>query len=128
MLIFYFLGAIALWLGIASLRSGFQFSKFVQGELARPLPDFTPPVTVIAPCRGLDQGFSENLEALFQQNYPSYEIIFVSDRADDPALSALSEIRARRETHSSPKSKIVIAGPARESGQSASCHRRSRLS
>ena len=114
MLIFYFLGAIALWLGIASLRSGFQFSKFVQGELARPLPDFTPPVTVIAPCRGLDQGLSENLEALFQQNYPSYEIIFVSDRADDPALSALSKIRAR---HASPKSKIVIAGPARESGQ-----------
>lgn len=117
MLVFYFLGAIALWLGIGSLRNGIQFSRYVHRQLALPLSDFTPNVTVIAPCRGLDQGLTANIEALFEQDYPAYEIIFVSDQTDDPALSVVNEVRARRQEISNPTTKLVIAGPARDAGQ-----------
>ncbi|HKZ81313.1 MAG TPA: glycosyltransferase [Pyrinomonadaceae bacterium] len=117
MLVFYFLGAIALWLGIGSLRNGIQFSRYVRRELAQPPPDFTPTVTIIAPCRGLDQGLTRNIEALFEQDYPAYEIIFVTDRSDDPALSVIDEVRKCRKEAHSPATRVVIAGPASDSGQ-----------
>ncbi|HUS13327.1 MAG TPA: hypothetical protein VMZ30_22845, partial [Pyrinomonadaceae bacterium] len=78
MLIFYFFAAIVIWLGILSLRSGLGFARYVRRETAHPLPDFTPVVSVIAPCRGLEDGLRENIAALFQQNFPAYEIIFVT--------------------------------------------------
>ena len=70
MIFFYFFAAIVIWLGILSLRGGFSFAAYVRRETARPLPDFTPFVSVIAPCRGLEDGLSENLTALFEQDYP----------------------------------------------------------
>ena len=91
MLVFYFFAAIVIWLGILSLRNGFSFAAYVRREIARPLPDFAPFVSVIAPCRGLEDGLRENIAALFQQNYPAYEIIFVTDRADDPALGVIEK-------------------------------------
>ena len=61
MLVFYFFAAIVIWLGVLSLRSGFDFAAYVRGESARPLPDFTPFVSVIAPCRGLEDGLRETI-------------------------------------------------------------------
>src|SRR5439155_9765612 len=82
MLVFYFFAAIVIWLGVLSLRGGLSFANYVRREAARPLPDFTPFATVIAPCRGFEDGLRENIAALFQQDYPRYEIVFVTDRAD----------------------------------------------
>jgi ceramide glucosyltransferase len=120
MLVFYFFAAIVIYLGILSLRSGFSFAAYVRRELARPLPEFTPFVSVIAPCRGLEDGLRENLTALFQQNYTAYEIIFVSDRSDDPALRVIDEISssvANAEASSTPATQCVVSGPATDSGQ-----------
>jgi cellulose synthase/poly-beta-1,6-N-acetylglucosamine synthase-like glycosyltransferase len=45
----------------------------------------SPPfATVIVPIRGLDQGLQENIAAIFSQDYPAYEVIFVSDDEKDP--------------------------------------------
>jgi cellulose synthase/poly-beta-1,6-N-acetylglucosamine synthase-like glycosyltransferase len=115
MLIFYAFSAIVIWLGILSLRSGFDFAAYVRRETVRPLPDFTPFVSVIAPCRGLEDGLRENLSALFRQDYPRYEIIFVTDRASDSSLSAVEEVR--RVEAASVASRIVIAGDAVGCGQ-----------
>ncbi len=122
MLVFYFFAAIVIWLGILSLRSGFSFSAYVRQEIARPRPDFAPFASVIAPCRGIDEGFYENIAELFNQAYPSYEIIFVTDRADDPALDVIETVReqvAACAWHevSYPVTKCVVAGPASDSGQ-----------
>jgi cellulose synthase/poly-beta-1,6-N-acetylglucosamine synthase-like glycosyltransferase len=116
MVVFYFFAAIVIWLGLLSLRSGFHFSAYVRGETARPFPDFTPFVSVIAPCRGLEDGLRENISALFQQNYPSYEIIFVTDRADDSSLSVVAEI-CRAKSAERFSSQIAIAGDAIGCGQ-----------
>jgi ceramide glucosyltransferase len=121
MLTYYAFALIVIWLGILSLRNGFSFSAYVRREIARPLPDFTPFVSVIAPCRGLEDGLRENIAALLQQNYPAYEIIFVTDQADDPALGVIEEVReeirhASRDAEY-PVTQFVVAGPATESGQ-----------
>jgi ceramide glucosyltransferase len=117
MLIFYFFAAIVIWLGILSLRSGFNFAAYVRREIARPLPDFNPFASVIAPCRGLEDGLRENIAALFQQSYPPYEIIFVTDRADDPALAVVKEVINTESTCAPVSARIVIAGDAMDCGQ-----------
>ncbi len=114
---FYFLAAISIWLGLVSLRGGVRFVRYLQVEVAKECPEFTPFVTVFAPCRGVDNGLKENITAIFAQDYPQFEIIFVSDRADDPALALIEEARRSFKKKFGPMMRIVIAGPATDSGQ-----------
>jgi len=117
MLAFYFLAAIVIWLGIISLRGGLRFAAYVRSEASKPLADFTPYVSVFAPCRGLEGGLEENINALFRQDYPAYEIIFVSDRADDPALGLIRKLINDQGHTNRVSTKIIIAGAATDSGQ-----------
>jgi cellulose synthase/poly-beta-1,6-N-acetylglucosamine synthase-like glycosyltransferase len=117
MAVFYFFAAIGIWLGFLSLRGGLSFAAYVRRETERPLADFTPFVSLIAPCRGLEDGLEENLKALFQQDYPNYEILFVTDRADDPSLTMFAAIREGEEDAEQLSSRIVIAGKAIDRGQ-----------
>lgn len=114
---FYFIAAIALWLGLLSLRRGVRFVRYLQAELGRELPDFTPFLTVFVPCRGLDDGLKENISALFIQDYPSFEIIFVSDRRDDPAFRVIEEARRSFAEETGPLIRTIVAGQAIDSGQ-----------
>jgi ceramide glucosyltransferase len=123
MLVFYSFAAIVIWLGILSVRGGKRFADYVRLNTARSLPDYTPFVSVIAPTRGLDQGLQENLTALFQQEYPDYEIIFVTDEESDASLSVIEEVKrlvasASQRSHEKRISvRVVIAGAAVDSGQ-----------
>jgi cellulose synthase/poly-beta-1,6-N-acetylglucosamine synthase-like glycosyltransferase len=117
MAVFYFFAAIVIWLGLLSLRSGLSFAAYVRRETARPLADFTPFVSVIAPCRGLEDGLRENISTLFQQDYPAYEIILVTDSADDASLSLMKEVIEVEGAGEHVQARIVIAGEAVNSGQ-----------
>jgi ceramide glucosyltransferase len=112
-LLFYLAAAVVIWLGILSLRNGFSFASYVKGEVAQPLPDYTPFASVIAPTRGLDQGLRENISPLLNQNYPNYEIIFVTDQPADPSILVIEEVRRGK----SGSSRVVFAGDAYDSGQ-----------
>jgi len=94
MLLYYFLVVIAIWLGLLSLRGGLRFAAYVRRELGAPLSDYTPFVSVIAPFRGVEEGLWQNFAALFQQDYPAYQIIFVTDSPDDAALSLLHQLQS----------------------------------
>jgi cellulose synthase/poly-beta-1,6-N-acetylglucosamine synthase-like glycosyltransferase len=117
MLVFYFFAAIVIWLGVLSFRGGLRFAAYVRRETARPLPGFTPFVSVIAPCRGLEDGLLENISALIEQEYPDYEIVFVTDRADDPALSVFEESIRSGNKAKRISARVVIAGDAIDCGQ-----------
>lgn len=115
--LFYFFAAISIWLGFISLRGGVRFVRYLQAELGKDYPEFTPLVSVFVPCRGLDEGLRENIEAIFQQDYPSFEIVFVTDSRDDPALRVIDEARQSFTGEAGPTMQLVIAGPATDSGQ-----------
>ncbi len=117
LLLFYFLSAIAIWLGFISLRGGVRFVRYLQAELGKDYPEFTPFVSVFVPCRGLDEGLRENIKAIFEQDYSSFEIVFVSDSRDDPALRVIDEARRSFTKESGPTIQVVIAGPATDRGQ-----------
>ena len=114
---FYFFAAISIWLGLISLRGGVRFVRYLQAELAREYPAFTPFATVFVPCRGVDEGMKENIGAIFAQDYPAFEIVFVSDTADDPALTIIEEARRSCKGKPGPTMRFVISGEATDSGQ-----------
>jgi cellulose synthase/poly-beta-1,6-N-acetylglucosamine synthase-like glycosyltransferase len=115
MLAFYFFTGVVVVLGVLYLRGGFRFARYVRAECGRSKSEFTPFVSVIAPCRGLETGFKENIEALFRQQYPEYEIVFVTDRADDPAIDLIRETIS--ESAGAVNARVVIAGAAVDRGQ-----------
>lgn len=115
--LFYFFAAISIWLGLISLRGGLRFVGYLRAELAKDYPDFTPFTTVFVPCRGLDDGLKENINAIFEQDYPAFEIIFVSDSADDPAFAIIEEVRTRFEGKPGPALRFVVSGRATDRGQ-----------
>ncbi len=90
--VFYFFALILVFLGYKSLRGGIDYLNYFKKELVKTEPDFTPYVSVIVPCRGVDEGFRRNLSALFEQNYPKYEIIFVFDDEKDQAFRAVEDL------------------------------------
>ncbi len=54
-----------------------------------------PPVSVIKPVCGLEPMLEQNLESLFQQDYPTFELIFGARTADDPAIAVVNQLRRR---------------------------------
>jgi cellulose synthase/poly-beta-1,6-N-acetylglucosamine synthase-like glycosyltransferase len=62
---------------------------------------------VIAPTRGVEPGFAENVRPLVVQDYPGYEVLFVFDDPTDAAIKIVKQFDA----------KTVISGPAKETGQ-----------
>ncbi len=115
-LAFYFFAAISIWLGLVSLRGGVRFGRYLESESAKEYLQFTPFATVFVPCRGVDRGLKENINAIFAQDYPKFEVVFVTDRGDDPSIATIEA--ARREfTGSVPAMRIMIAGPAIDCGQ-----------
>ena len=111
---FYFFAALVILQGLISLRGGLRYLAYFRRETACPLPAYTPFASVVVPCRGLDQDLRANLRALCTQDYPRYEMIFVLDSADDPALGVIEEVRA---TADALTTYIVVAGRATDCGQ-----------
>ena len=105
--LYYFLAAISCWIGFKSLMSGVRYAAYVRRETSRALPEFEPFVSVIAPSRGFEPGFVENVRPLTAQNYGDYEVVFVFDDPQDPSLPLVQDLKA----------KVVISGPAVDSGQ-----------
>lgn len=111
--IFYILAAVLIYFSYKSFRSGIDYLNYFKRELTRPLPDYAPFVTIFAPCRGVDQGMLENLDALLSQDYPEYEVVFIVDEADDAATGLIETAwrEARRQV------KLVVAAKATDSSQ-----------
>jgi len=105
--LYYFLAAVSCWIGIKSLLGGMRYAAYVRRETSRPLAEFCPFVSVIAPTRGHEAGFVDNVKPLLEQNYPNYETIFVFDDLKDSSLPIIRQLNAR----------LLVSGPATDSGQ-----------
>lgn len=114
--VFYFFAAILVLLSIRSLVGGFEYLRFFKTELAKQRSEFTPFVTVIAPCRGVDPELDINLNALFDLNYPEYEIVFVLDDEADPAVEVIDRVRTGSGSDR-VQSRLIVATKTKTSSQ-----------
>jgi ceramide glucosyltransferase len=58
-------------------------------------PGFTPPLSLLKPLHGSDPGLEAFLETFFQQDYPTYEVLFCTRSPDDPGLAIAKAVAAR---------------------------------
>ena len=110
---YYILAAVLIHLSYKSFRGGIDYLNYFKRELAKPVSTYQPFATIFVPCRGIDQGMLENLDALLQQDYPEYEIVFIVDDGDDAAASTIES--AWRE--GKRQVKLVVAPHATDSSQ-----------
>jgi ceramide glucosyltransferase len=67
----------------------------------------TEPISILKPLAGLDLDLESNLRTFFEQDYPSFEILFAVRSESDPAVRVVS--RLQREYSKIP-SRLVITG------------------
>lgn len=84
-------GLAAIPLGVHVASAGLAMAR---GQDGRREETFRPFLSLIRPVKGLDAFDRETLESSFVQDYPSYEVIFCADDADDPACAAIGEMIA----------------------------------
>jgi ceramide glucosyltransferase len=96
------LGIIGYLFQMAAVRSYTSPPTFGEGG---PLPRTFPPVSILKPLKGLDDGLFDNLESFCTLDYPHYEIVFALQNRNDPAYKVVKKIK---EKHSSRDITIVV--------------------
>lgn len=110
--VFWALAALLALQSVIALRDGFRFLRFVRRRRSASPSNFHPRATVIIPCKGLDPGFAENLEAFLTQEYPHYQLVFAVASENDPAHVVLAaRLRGR------PYTALVVAGESEDRGE-----------
>jgi ceramide glucosyltransferase len=74
-----------------------------------PVPAVLPPITIMKPMAGMDEGLEENLRRHFEQDYPEFEILFATESPDSPTVALLEQVRAQ---YPHIPSRILFVGEA----------------
>lgn len=85
------------FLSYKSFCGGIDYLNYFRRELSQAKSDYTPFCSLIVPCRGLDEDLEANLSALFQQDFPRFEILFVVDDEHDAAVSVIKNLINRKD-------------------------------
>jgi len=76
-------------------------------SVAPPAKASTEPVSILKPLAGLDDGLESNLRTFFEQDYPSFEILFAVRGETDPAVAVVEKLRAE---YAQIPSRLLVTG------------------
>jgi cellulose synthase/poly-beta-1,6-N-acetylglucosamine synthase-like glycosyltransferase len=107
-LVYVSTGLWVLWLWATTLFTGiYQYVLYPRRLKRRYDPDYLPRCTVIIPCKGTPPHARSNLLAFLQQDYPRYDVVFVVEAENDPAVPIIRSLVAQDD-----RASLVIAGLA----------------
>lgn len=86
-----------------------KFARRLEREPRRAFARYRPAAAVIVPFKGCEVDLQANLNSLFEQDYPDYQLVLVVESEKDPAYGALREAM---EGHPQRRAQIVLAGEA----------------
>ena len=72
-----------------------------------PLLRTPEPVSILKPLAGLDLGLESNLRTFFEQDYPSFEMLFAVREVEDPALAVVRTLQAE---YANVPTRVFITG------------------
>jgi len=68
----------------------------------------TPPISLLKPLCGEDEGLEENIRSFLEQDYPAFEVLFAVHRADDPAVAVVDKIKNEYEGRT--EIRLIVTG------------------
>jgi ceramide glucosyltransferase len=83
---------------------------FLRRRRSRAAP--RPPISILKPLKGVDDGLYENLASFAAQRYPRFELVFGVADPNDPALAVVERLR-----HAFPGTEIRVSTCAPELGR-----------
>jgi ceramide glucosyltransferase len=78
----------ALLYSLLSIVAALRYRAVRPPPLAKPVA-----ISILKPLAGLDRDLESNLRTFFEQDYPSFEILFALRDASDPALNVVEKLR-----------------------------------
>ncbi len=73
------------------------------------MPDHTPPITILKPLKGMDDGLEENLRSFFRLDYPEFQLLFGVADFDDPAIPIVERLIAE---FPGREARLVVGAPS----------------
>ncbi len=99
-------------MSLAALRGGIRFSRYINARLNEENTGFEGLVTLVVPCKGVEEGLEENLTAILEQDRDFFEVLFVVGGEDDPAVAVISKLLEKHDN-----ARLIVAGQAQDCGQ-----------
>lgn len=82
------LSAGALVFSVLTIVAALRYRSVVPPKL-----EILEPISILKPLAGLDDLLESNLRTFFQQEYPTFEILFAVRRPDDPAVDVVKKLQ-----------------------------------
>ncbi len=76
-------------------------------KVVRPALADAEPVSILKPLSGLDLGLESNLRTFFEQDYPSFEILFAVRNAEDEAAAVVRKLQLE---YPAVTSRLLVTG------------------